>query len=192
MVAAYALILTLLFNGIHGSLRDLANDYAHGSRTTAIFLGARPAAGQGDPLVPGGFAAYASVVLALLLTTLGLLMFRNDFEYAAATWTVTAGVVGAMALIALASHPLVVRPRGSAWHAAWRLQLYVVTMSLPVAFAAFMPSVITLTLALLHLLALVLFGSTPLVVRWVLRTVHSAVVRSTDERQRIASLSRAE
>ena len=32
----------LLVNGVNSSLRDLANDFAFGARTTAIWLGARP------------------------------------------------------------------------------------------------------------------------------------------------------
>lgn len=42
MAAGFIIVYILLVNGINGSLRDLANDYAFGARTTAIWLGARP------------------------------------------------------------------------------------------------------------------------------------------------------
>jgi len=41
---AYVFVYILLINGIHGGVRDLANDLAHHARTTAIWLGARPQA----------------------------------------------------------------------------------------------------------------------------------------------------
>jgi 4-hydroxybenzoate polyprenyltransferase len=42
MAAGFIVVYILLVNGINGSLRDLANDYPFGARTTAIWLGARP------------------------------------------------------------------------------------------------------------------------------------------------------
>jgi len=42
MAAAFIIVYILLVNGINGSLRDLANDFAFGARTTALWLGARP------------------------------------------------------------------------------------------------------------------------------------------------------
>ena len=42
MAAGFIIVYILLVNGINGSLRDLVNDYAFGTRTTAIWLGARP------------------------------------------------------------------------------------------------------------------------------------------------------
>jgi hypothetical protein len=46
----------VLVNGVHGGLRDLPNDLAHGSHTTAIQFGARPA-GSGV-LVPASLRRY--------------------------------------------------------------------------------------------------------------------------------------
>jgi 4-hydroxybenzoate polyprenyltransferase len=42
MAAGFIIVYILLVNGINSSLRDLANDFAFGARTTAIWLGARP------------------------------------------------------------------------------------------------------------------------------------------------------
>lgn len=59
----------LMINGVHGGLRDLANDLRTGSRTTAIFFGARPSA-QGARMTRG-LRAFA-VTAQLLLVGLGL------------------------------------------------------------------------------------------------------------------------
>jgi 4-hydroxybenzoate polyprenyltransferase len=58
-----------LINGVHGGLRDLQNDLSTGSRTTAIFLGARPTL-KGARMTAGlrAFAVFAQ----LLLVGLGL------------------------------------------------------------------------------------------------------------------------
>lgn len=52
VVAASAMSFILLINGIHGGLRDLENDLRQGSRTSAIFFGARPCAGGATVPVP--------------------------------------------------------------------------------------------------------------------------------------------
>lgn len=41
---AYVFVYVIMVNAIHGSLRDIANDFARGARTTAIWMGARPGA----------------------------------------------------------------------------------------------------------------------------------------------------
>jgi 4-hydroxybenzoate polyprenyltransferase len=57
----YIFLYVLQINGIHGGLRDLANDYRRGARTTAIWLGARP-------------RGATAVTLAWPLTTYALLL----------------------------------------------------------------------------------------------------------------------
>ncbi|MCC6603307.1 MAG: UbiA family prenyltransferase [Anaerolineae bacterium] len=42
VAAGFITVYILLVNGVSSSLRDLANDFAFGARTTAIWLGARP------------------------------------------------------------------------------------------------------------------------------------------------------
>lgn len=59
----------LLINGVHGGLRDLANDLSTGSRTTAIFLGARPTV-KGARMT-AGLRTFA-IAAQLLLVGLGL------------------------------------------------------------------------------------------------------------------------
>lgn len=60
-LAGGTVVLILLANGVHGSLRDLANDVRCGARSTAIVFGARPLAG-GGVAVNVGFTAYAGVL----------------------------------------------------------------------------------------------------------------------------------
>ena len=48
-VAGYVFLCVLLVNGVHGGLRDLANDQRCGARTTALWFGAR--AGAGDAVI---------------------------------------------------------------------------------------------------------------------------------------------
>jgi 4-hydroxybenzoate polyprenyltransferase len=76
VLAVYFLMFILLANGVHGSIRDLANDRRHGARTTATWFGARFGPG-GEVRVEGAYLAYAlglqvlTVALAFVPTVLG-------------------------------------------------------------------------------------------------------------------------
>lgn len=61
ILAAYFLVFILLANGVHGSIRDLANDRLHGARTTATWFEARvdPAGGV---RLSGWYLGYALVL----------------------------------------------------------------------------------------------------------------------------------
>jgi 4-hydroxybenzoate polyprenyltransferase len=174
LVAGYVTVFALFFNGIHGSLRDLGNDFVRGARTTAIFFGARPGSGVGDAYVPRAVVVLASLVLAALIGLVGLVMARNDFGYSPREWAATTAAVAGLSLYAAILHPRVVYPRGPAWDVAWRLQLYVVAISLPVAFAAHSIGV-ALVLLSLNVLALSLFGCSAAVARWAWLTLQTAV-----------------
>jgi 4-hydroxybenzoate polyprenyltransferase len=174
-LAAYGIVLTLFFNGIHGSLRDLANDFSRGARTTALVLGARPSPGGGPARVPGLMAAYAWLLLALLVFASAALMVRNDFGYGPIAWTLTTLAVGCLHLAAIALHADVVHPRAAVWDRAWRLQLYLVTVNPIVAFAAHAGIGVTATLFMLHMLALVLFGTTGPVIQWIWVSIRSGL-----------------
>jgi len=101
-LTAYVFIYVLLANGFHGALRDLANDFAQGARTTAIWLGARP--GAGDALtIPGRLLAYAlALQVGQLLCVLAVL--RAIPSMAGSAWR---GVPVALCLAAVALLPLV-------------------------------------------------------------------------------------
>jgi 4-hydroxybenzoate polyprenyltransferase len=181
MVAAWVVVFTLFFNGIHGPLRDFTNDFTRGARTTAIFFGARPARDSGGVYFPASVAIYASLVLTLLIGISAALMIRNDFGYGPVVWTVSTISVGALNLIAVMLHPKVVRPRGAGGDLAWRLQLYLMAISLPVAFAARGGAEVWVVLLVLNATSLVLFGCTPSVVQWTWLTIRSAT-RPAEER----------
>ena len=88
-------LYVLMVNGLHGGLRDLANDARHGARTTAILLGARVGE-DGRVVVPSRVAAYG-LALHVLLLIAGVLAVAGRSLLAAA------GVVAAhLALLALA------------------------------------------------------------------------------------------
>jgi hypothetical protein len=40
-LGSYVVLAIIVVNGVHGAVRDLANDHAHGARTTALWLGGR-------------------------------------------------------------------------------------------------------------------------------------------------------
>ncbi len=75
-LALYELLLIMLVNGVHGALRDLANDAASGARTTALLLGAATdtaGAIRGTPAL----AAYALGLQAAMLAVLGYALAAN-------------------------------------------------------------------------------------------------------------------
>jgi 4-hydroxybenzoate polyprenyltransferase len=167
IVAAYAMVYTMFINGLHGGLRDLANDLASGARTTAIVLGARPSQALGQRLVPPVLAAYAWAILAALITINVVTLQRNDFGYGPVTMTLIALFVGGLNVWAVALHPRMLRPRGGADQFAWRLQMYLMLTALPVAFAAHADASVLIALLLLNALGLALWDNTSAVITWV-------------------------
>lgn len=82
---AFVVVYIVLINGVHGSLRDCANDLARGSRTTAILLGARP--GPDETLfIPLRLKLYALALQALCLSLLLYPLLQNVFGYKRAAW----------------------------------------------------------------------------------------------------------
>lgn len=94
-------VYVLLITGVHGSVRDLANDYARGARTTAIWLGVRPADGSAVKL-SGALIAYAFVLqgaMALLaLVALEAMEFPDDHYWRAALPVMAALAAGTVLL----------------------------------------------------------------------------------------------
>lgn len=83
------LLYVLMINGIHGGLRDLANDYRCGARTTAILLGARPdeTAGQGLPAKLTCYALGLQTLISVAIAAglgLNIASYRTDSLYATA------------------------------------------------------------------------------------------------------------
>ena len=175
LVAAYVGMFTLLFNGIHGPLRDLAADFNGGGRTTAILLGARPATPFGPAVVPLPVTVYAWLTLVGTIAISVAIMLRNDFNYAPESWT---GVTIAVTLInvcIIRLQPKVARPYGAGWDVAYRLQLFLLMMALPLTFAAYASRQTWITFAALTALSLPFFGWTAAIVRWSLAVIRTPI-----------------
>jgi 4-hydroxybenzoate polyprenyltransferase len=181
MVAAYAVGYTLFMNGVHGGLRDLRNDLGQGAQTTAIFLGARPAAGGGDPYVPRAVAVFTSVTLAYLVAIDAALLVNNDFGYGPATLAITSVAVAALCALSVILMPQVVRPAGPAWEMVFRLQMYLVLMSLPVAFLGAASAAAIVALGVLKAISMAVLDSTAAIAHWVEAAVRSAVRRAAGQ-----------
>jgi geranylgeranylglycerol-phosphate geranylgeranyltransferase len=89
-IGGYVFACVLVVQGVHGGVRDLANDARRGARTTALWLGAR--AREGDAVdVPPALVAYAAALQAAMVVC------------ALGTWRAldAAHGVGAAALVAV-------------------------------------------------------------------------------------------
>jgi 4-hydroxybenzoate polyprenyltransferase len=175
MVVGYATVLIMFINGIHGGLRDLENDLARGVRTTAIYLGARPAAAGGALQIPAPLTGYAWLILALLIAMNVALMVRNDFQYGRLVWMATAVVVGVLNVAAALLQPKVLKPRGSDSDIAWRLQMYLMSLSLPLAFVAYTRIELLAAFVFLNAIALLLWDTTAVVTRWTWLKLRTAI-----------------
>jgi 4-hydroxybenzoate polyprenyltransferase len=74
--AATVFVYVLMINGLHGDLRDLANDAQHGARTTALYLGARTTA-DGKLIAPPRVVIYGLTLQILLLLLVVLCIAGN-------------------------------------------------------------------------------------------------------------------
>ena len=165
-VCVYATAFTLFMNGIHGGLRDLANDVERGALTTAIYLGARPSAGSGDPYVPRAVMAFSSFTVVVLVSLNVAMLARNDFGYDGRTLAATAVLVALLNAGTVVLIPKVTQPRGREWDTAFRLQMYLILMSLPAAFAFYASATTLALLAALTAVSLVLLERTGSIAAW--------------------------
>jgi 4-hydroxybenzoate polyprenyltransferase len=99
--ALYIGLYVAFVNGVHGGLRDLPNDRAHGVRSTAIVLGATPD-------VEGGFAPGRTLLLyaigaqsVLAVVALALPIAELDISVMALTRLALVAAVGVASSIAL-------------------------------------------------------------------------------------------
>jgi 4-hydroxybenzoate polyprenyltransferase len=160
-LAALVFVYVLLVNGVHGSLRDLANDHKRGARTTAIYLGARADA-SGAIVVPRSVAVYGVVLQSLLLVISALAIAWNwdAYDPPAAAATVAALILSYLVLVLLIRMALDATRRPSAVGRAGLLHLFISLGTLIIPFAGLMnrPTMIAvvavyavpLLLAILH------------------------------------------
>jgi 4-hydroxybenzoate polyprenyltransferase len=76
VVAAFGFGFIFLINGVHGGLRDLANDLRHHRWTTAILLGARPV-DQDRVRSSLRLQAFAAVPLSIMVVPLAAALFSG-------------------------------------------------------------------------------------------------------------------
>ena len=134
-IVAYVFCCVMLVQGVHGGLRDLANDLRGGARTTAVWLEARPGAGSGIE-VSGPVAAYAVLLQAgLWITSLAALHSAlHDAQSAASAGLVMAALTAATGALVLAYRRRADRSRligAGAWNIVCTL-LVLPTLVLPV------------------------------------------------------------
>ncbi len=95
LALALIFIYVLMINGVHGGVRDLANDFRCGAQTTAILLGASPDEGSGRP-IPSPLLTYAVILHALMLVLLGVYLSYNLPGYDPVSRVATAVMIGAV------------------------------------------------------------------------------------------------
>ena len=97
---AYVVVYIAMVNGIHGAIRDLRNDRAHGMRTTALLL--RADIVDGSVVVPWALTGYAAMLHALLG---GLLLAAARLGHFEAVFVAVAfGVFAAATAVAVSGY----------------------------------------------------------------------------------------
>jgi 4-hydroxybenzoate polyprenyltransferase len=96
----YVVIMIVMANGVHGSVRDLENDFRCGVRSTAIMLGARPGPAQTIVISPA-LKYYAQLLNGLLIAVALGSLITNRLGYDQSTLTWTIGVVSVLAVFSL-------------------------------------------------------------------------------------------
>lgn len=96
LLFVYIALFITLINGLHGSLRDLANDYRHGVRSTAVFLGVSPQINE----IPLGLKRYAFVLQAALIVVSFTAFWGNTLGYSVGEYGVTGTAVTLLNLAA--------------------------------------------------------------------------------------------
>lgn len=169
-LAAYELLLIMMVNGVHGALRDLANDRARGVRTTAIWLGAdaRPDGGLSVPPALAGYAlALQAALLALPIWTAATSLVGDDGG--ARATAVAATSLDAALIVAL----LAAAARGGARPADIGMLHLILLLSAPLAvLGPGMRPATRATLLAAHTLPLLANGMTYDALRWAARIIH--------------------
>jgi len=100
VAVAFVVVFIVMANGVHGSLRDLANDLDCGVRSTAIMMGVRPQGATGL-LIPRRLTWYAITLQVILIGITLWPLARNDFGYGPVAWGITLAAVLGLAVLSL-------------------------------------------------------------------------------------------
>jgi hypothetical protein len=101
LLAGLVFVYVLMINGVHGGLRDLANDLRCGARTTAIYLGAQVGPGR-EVLVATRVILYAVVLQGLSLGLTVVFLALNWPGYGRLEWHATLWMVLAVNAVLIA------------------------------------------------------------------------------------------
>jgi isopentenyl-diphosphate delta-isomerase len=136
-IAASGVVYTLLINGVHGGMRDLENDLAHGAHTAALWLGMRPRPG-------GGIEVPRRAGLFCWPLTAGLLALAG-FGLGAGGSVPPALLAGFVLLCAACLWGMrrVLRPDLPGWDAIFRVHLIVLLFPLLLAVCARLPGALS-------------------------------------------------
>ena len=156
-LAAYLFVCVLIVQGVHGGLRDLANDRRRGARTTAAWLGALERPGAGVDLPPR-FVAYAASLQAVMIASACGVWWTARDAGASIGGHAGAGAVAVASLVVAGASLLFAWRRRSdaralvnagAWHivASLVVPLALASASLPAAGVALLAAVFALPVA---------------------------------------------
>jgi 4-hydroxybenzoate polyprenyltransferase len=132
-IAAATIAYVLLVNGVHGGLRDLANDAACGARTTALLLGAR--ASPSGAHVPPALVVYAVALHGVLFTgaIAALRLAEPRYEArAAAAFVLAAAVIAASLVLAASAARRGADPVRAHTAATWHLFTCMALLAIPI------------------------------------------------------------
>jgi 4-hydroxybenzoate polyprenyltransferase len=164
LLMLHEVLLILLVNGVHGPLRDLANDAANGARTTALWFGARTTP-SGALQMPPRLLAYALLLqLGMALSLLATLRAAGATRPIAVQRMAATGLAGSLALTTAL---LGVAARSGAPAQVVGMLHLILILSAPIALVApAMPGHARTTLLLAHAAPLLANGRTYAALGW--------------------------
>lgn len=164
LVSVYVALYFLLFNGIHGGMRDIQNDAACGALTTGLFLGMRVRDGRIE--VSTRATAFCwSLQIALILVVV-LLAFAAGYD---GTMTGAVLVLGVgVAIVNVRLMHVVLSPDHPRWEEAYRLHLATLVLAPIFVLAPMMGARWSAFVIVLFLLPMAMIERVPYIVRWLL------------------------
>lgn len=135
---AHSGLFVLALNGVHGGLRDLGSDLAHGARTTAVVLGARLDA-DGRLHVTWPLRAFAAAATLAVVGIVTVPLLSGTFGDLGASHRISSAVIVLMDAGIIALLAAIMKPAERAWSAMARLHIVLMFALLPVALWAGMP-----------------------------------------------------
>ena len=164
LVGVYVALYFLLFNGIHGGMRDLQNDVACGARTTGLFLGMRIT--DGRIKVSTRAMVFCWALQIALIVVVGLLAVSVGYD------GVTTSVVLLMsAVVGIGNGSLMhiaLSPDHLRWEEAYRLHLATLVLAPVLALAPTMGALLSICVIVLFLLPMAMIEHVPHIVSWLL------------------------